>query len=94
MEAPEPGRRVVDEVAEQGVEEYLSDPDDEDQHGDDTDERLGLRPLVLGEERLRRVVRDEVGGQLVVERRLSEVAEGVADPLDQEGAGPGAVRCG
>ena len=34
MEAPEPGRRVVDEVAEQGVEEYLSDPDDEDDVND------------------------------------------------------------
>ena len=74
LEAPPFGIGVVDDVAQQRIDEDLRDADDNHKAGDDADELGGERLVDPGEQRAGDVD-DEVGAQRVVEGGLADVAE-------------------
>ena len=76
-EAAEARVGVVDEVSEQGIEEDLRDADDENKGCDYADQRFRFGLAVVREQGLGGVVRDEIGAERVVERRLPKVAHSV-----------------
>ena len=78
LEAAPLGVGVVDDVAQQRIDEDLGDADDHHQTSDDADELGGERLVDSGEQRAGDVD-DEVGAERVVERGLADVAERVGD---------------
>ena len=68
------GLGVIDDVAQQRIDEDLRDADDNHKAGDDADELGGERLVDPGEQRAGDVD-DEVGAQRVVEGGLADVAE-------------------
>ena len=78
LEAAPLGVGVVDDVAQQRIDEDLGDADDHHKAGDDADELGGERLVDSGEQRAGDVD-DEVGAERVVERGLADVAERVGD---------------
>ena len=79
-EASPLGVGVVDEVAQQRVDEDLGDTDDHHEAGDDTD-KLGRKRLVNAREQAAGDIDDEICAHRVVEGSLPQVAARVGDAL-------------
>ena len=76
LEATPLGVGVVDDVAQQRVDEDFCDTNHHDQAGDDANQ-LGGDALIDAREQRARHVDDEIGAQCVVERGLADVTERV-----------------